>query len=211
MTRKKLLIGIGSAVAIVLLVGVGIFAVQRFQKKSDAPSPVVQSGGDQVKKPSLVLWDDPAGFTFQYPEGMTVDKHDEDKENYAHVELTDTKHPGKIIVWAKDTKAADVQAWVKTEKSFADGSILDTTLGNQPAKKVLLTAPEKKLVVGTVYDSLLFTIEGTLTDEAYWNDIATTVGDSFVFKPLPGEKAPTSSGAMTGGGDDEVVEEEVVE
>jgi hypothetical protein len=47
---------------------------------------------------------------------VTVDKHDEDQENYAHIEMTHKDQPGTIIIWAKDTTAVDGAGWVKKEK-----------------------------------------------------------------------------------------------
>ena len=58
-----------------------------------------------------------AGFSFSYPEGLTVDKHDEDQENYAHIEMTLKDTLGNVIVWAKDAPASDLAAWIK-KKTF---------------------------------------------------------------------------------------------
>ena len=101
----------------------------------------------------MATWTDPAGFTFQYPKDVTIDKHDEDTENYAHVEMTHKDHPGNLIVWAKDTKAADVNAWVKTEKQFGGATVSEATLGGKPAKTVSVESP-KKVFTGTISDEL---------------------------------------------------------
>ena len=155
----------------------------------------------------LVDWNDPAGLAFQYPDGLTVDKHDEDKQNYAHVELTDPAHPGRLIVWAKDTTALDVAAWVKTDKQFTGAPIIDTTLGGEPAKKILVTTPVKKLFIGTIFDELLFFVEIELGEDDYWQGVADTVSTSFRFIPLPGEQ-PAGSATTE---EYAVDEEEVIE
>lgn len=152
----------------------------------------------------MIVWDDPAGFTFSYPEGLIIDKHDEDKQNYAHVELTNRAHPGKTIVWAKDTTSLDVAAWVNTEKQFKGANIVDTTLGGKPAKKIFLSSFPPKLIVGTIFDDIVWTIEAELDDSEYWTGVHNDIGSSFAFKPLE-ESLSVGSGVV-----EEVVDEEEV-
>ena len=78
------------------LIVTGIYVWSRqVNKKPLTERPVVAQ-----PQGKLLSWDDPAGFTFQYAEGLTVNKHDEDKDNYAHLEITNASQPGKLIVWA---------------------------------------------------------------------------------------------------------------
>lgn len=178
--------------------------------KGAVVSPIDQQSNTSSQSATLLIWDDPAGFKFQYPKGLSVNKHDEDQENYAHVELMNPNHPGSVIVWAKDTTAADAAAWAKTEKAFTGASILDTTLGNQPAKKILLTAPNRTVIVGTIYDELLFTVEATMGNDTYWSEVAQTAIDSFTFTPIPAEQGSAEEGGAPGGSE-AVDEEEVIE
>lgn len=175
--------------------------------KPPAVTPASSATTPFAAAPSLLTWNDPAGFTLQYPQDLTVNKHDEDKDNYAHLEFTHKDHPGSIIIWAKDTTAADITAWVRTEKTFAGASILDTTLGGQPAKKILLTGTTKKLFVGTIFDELLFLVEAQLDEEGYWLKIADTISQSFAFKPIPETEAAAGGVSQ----EEAVDEEEVIE
>ncbi|MBI5619617.1 hypothetical protein HY950_01530, partial [Candidatus Gottesmanbacteria bacterium] len=99
--------------------GTGVYLWQRTNASKQKPVPVVPAPARE----EVATWTDPAGFTFQYPKALAADKHEEDQDNYAHVELTSKDHPGSIIVWAKDTTATDVNAWVKTEKLFAGATV----------------------------------------------------------------------------------------
>ncbi len=176
--------------------------------RQSSPVPGVQNtqeSGDVT----LVSWKDPAGFSFDYPEGVTINKHDEDQENYAHVELTRPDDPGRIIVWAKDTTAQDVAAWVKTEKAFQGASVVDTTLGGQPAKKILITSPAKKFVVGTVFDDIVWYAEAQLGEGDFWQKTFDTLSASFRFIPLAGENESAGTGESYD--DYSVDEEEVIE
>ncbi|OGG29189.1 hypothetical protein A2971_00330 [Candidatus Gottesmanbacteria bacterium RIFCSPLOWO2_01_FULL_46_21] len=148
------------------------------------PKPVIQKTvTKQNEVQQFLTWRDPNGFSFQYPDGLTVNKHNEDKENYAHIEFTHPDHPGNVIVWGKDTTAADATAWAKTEKRFKGASTLDTTFANVSGKKVLIAAPSQ-IIVGTVDDSIAWTVEGLLTDSAFWTGVHTTIADSFKFIPV---------------------------
>ncbi len=201
--RKPIVIAIIIGVSVGVVAGGGYLWMKKTREV--VPPTTTQLEETQAK---LLDWKDPAGFTFQYPEGVTIDKHDEDKENYSHVEMTNPTNPGRLIVWAKDTTAADVNAWVKTEKTFRDASIVDTTLGNQPAKKILLTTPTKKVVVGTIFDEILWYIEVEPGEDDYWQKILDTIATSFKLTPLPGESS--AGGAETSVEEDVMVDEEEV-
>ncbi len=189
------LVSIGLAISGVLILSKKTALPQISQQLPEAPTPASAA--------KLLTWDDPAGFTFSYPEGVLINKHDEDKDNYAHVELTNKDHQGSLIVWAKDTTSADVTAWVRTEKQFTGATAIDTTLGSQAAKKIVL--PPNKLIVGTIYDELLFTIDATLDDKAYWSQVQDAIANSFTFKPAQA----AAGGAVSG--DQAVDEEEMVQ
>lgn len=173
-------------IAIVIgFLGLGITGGYLWTKRK--PQKILQVSPEEVQA-KLLDWKDPNGFSFQYPEGVVIDKHDEDKQNYAHIEMTNPQNPGSLIVWAKDTTAADVTAWVKTEKTFTNASIVDTTLGGKPAKKIFLSG--KNVTVGTIFDGIVWYIEAG--EDEYWQRTLDTIARSFTFTPLPGESGGSS-------------------
>lgn len=184
----------------------GIFVYS--QKKS----VVIKPGEAVIASPTptpafdLTTWKDDAGFSIQYPKELRTNRHEEDNDNYAHLELTTSDHPGKIIVWVSDLPkgVTTLDSWVK--KSFTGATSLDTTLGGEPAKKILTSAPYKMLTVGAISDNLLFSVEGTLTDSEYWTRVHDEITGSFAFT----QDAPSSAAPSTGGGGD-IDEEEVVQ
>lgn len=165
---------------------------------------------------SLLTWNDPNGFSFQYPEGLTINKHDEDKENYAHIEFTHPNHPGKIIIWGKDIPAnvTDAASWVKSDTRFLGANTLDTEMGGQLAKKVMVTGNPQSLVVGTVYDRIVWSVEATLEEQEYWTSTLTSITNSFTFATSKSDvtvAGSTSSDTMVSSEDAPVDEEVVVE
>lgn len=204
---KKLWIIIG-AVVLLGIAGSGIYVY------SHKTAKVIVPGGDAVTPTptpivDLTTWTDDAGFSFQYPKDLSVNKHEEDNDNYAHVELTSKDHPGKVIVWVKDlpTGVTTLDSWVS--KLYANGTALDTKLGGEPAKKIMTSAPVKMLTTGAISDNLLFYVEGTLTDSEYWSRVHDTITGSFAFIQDTPAPAAASGGGASGG--DSVDETEVLQ
>ena len=210
--KKLYVILIG--IVVVVLIGGGIYF---WRAKA---SQVISPGGEKVAVTptpafELTTWNDEAGFSFQYPKDLSVNKHEEDPDNYAHVELTSKDHLGKIIVWVKDLPTGKaglpvttLDSWVK--QFYPDATTLDTKLGGEPAKKILSTAPVKMLTVGTISDNLLFYVEGTLTDSDYWTRVEDTITGNFAFTD-GSSAATTTQGNSNASSADAVDEEEVIQ
>jgi len=195
MKKKKIAIAVG---IVVLVFSAGLLLV--FRQKL-----VQKNTGEQISsatatpspKEELVLWEDPAGFSFQYPKGLTVDKHDEDTENYAHVELTSTDNKGRVIVWVKDTTATTIAQWLKNDKSLKDAVSVDTTLGGNEAKKVMVKDPTKKQITATLDEDVLVLIETELDEEGFWQKVNDGILGSMTFSTTPkNEMTGGNSGAF---------------
>lgn len=202
--KKIFFVIIGACIIGGLGAGIYLYATQKKSVKS--PGVTIQKETPKVK---LLLWDDPAGFTFSYVDGLVVDRHDEDQQNYAHISFSHPDHPGGVTVWAKDLPrgVVDAVSWVKKDASLSGSIVFDTTLGGIDAKKILVASPQKQLFVGTVTDGLLFYVEGMLADETYWEGVSSTIVGSFAFTPTsdaPAVSAPATDSAP-------VDEEEVLE
>jgi len=168
-----------------------------------SPQPVVE------EKKELELWNDQAGFSFTYQKGILINPHDEDKDNYAHLELTNASHTGRIIIWAKDSLYEDIATWTAKDVSLQGSSIIDSTLGGKPAKKIVLTTPVKKMIIGTIDDQILFTIEVELQEgDTFWQDVYTTIVESFTFIPFDTPQVNSDINEDSGSSFDE---EEVLE
>ncbi len=187
-------------IVIVLVIGIlclGVVTVFLLRKQKPQTKPVTQTQNQEVVE--LALWEDQAGFSFKYPKAVSFDKHDEDEENYAHIEFTSATYSGRLIVWAKDTTYATLDAWV------ANAPSIDTTLGGLPAKKIIISTPSKKVIVGTISDQIFFTIEAEPTEgDSYWTDVSNTIASSFAFTPTDTTNSSASEEASYD-------EEEVVE
>lgn len=194
-----------------------VFGAGGYLFVSKAGTPVVSPKASEESAtptiiPKTLTWDDPAGFTISYPEGLILNKHDEDTANYAHVEFTAPGKPGGIVVWVKDipTGVTDTGSWIKKDASLSAGSALDTVIGGQPGQKILLATVPKKEIIGSVYDDALFYVEITLDAGNYWQGVADSMLQSFTFKPINTQANPPNN---TGNSDTSsgVDEEEVLQ
>ena len=72
--------------------------VWRFKKGSSLINPATGPSVDSSSAIKLDFWEDAAGFSFSYPEDISIDPHEEDEENYAHLELTLPGYEGRIVI-----------------------------------------------------------------------------------------------------------------
>ncbi|MBL7159808.1 hypothetical protein ISS85_04985 [Candidatus Microgenomates bacterium] len=212
--KKKIVI----AVVVGILVFGLIILVVRSKRGDGVKSPLgdIQNAQDELEG-ELILWDDEAGFTFEYPEDLYVDDHPEDMENYAHLEITSTKElDGKILILVNDATTETIDDWLEESEEATQASTIDTTLAETDAKKLLFKDPKKVLTAVIDPYEALFLIELEPGEGKYWTKVYDQILESFAFKPLTEEEEEIlgeSGGDGGGGGGGNVVyeEEEVIE
>ena len=179
--KKPIVIGSIVFASCVIIAGLFVFRMKFVTKTSEQTVTPTAT----IAPKELVLWEDPAGFSFTYPSDMMVNKHDEDTKNYAHVELTNAGHSGNIIIWVKDTAYQTIAAWVKGDSTVRTAPSVDTTLGGKEAKKISLVQSAsggKKMITGAIDVDVLVTVEADMqTDEPYWTEIYAGIIQTFAF------------------------------
>lgn len=206
---KKVFVIVISGILLGLLGAGGyLWYMSRQEKSKDAAS---------LEKPlekipiSYITWKDPLGVSFSYPNDAIIDKHDEDKENYMHIEITSATHSGGLVLWAKDLPkgVTDVSSWAKKETAATTGVIIDTTLGKIDAKKILRGTDA--VSIGVVYDGLLFEIDGSLDTGGYWKEVLETAISSYIFYPIERDSPASAGSASSSDAVGSFDEEEVLE
>lgn len=160
----------------------------------------------------LLAWEDPAGFKFSYPAEIKIDSHQEDKVNYANLDLTLEGKSGGIKILIQDNPYKTLGDWVKKQQT-AGGQVLDSTLGDKPAKKAIFANPQK-IIIATIDAEALVLLEGNLDEGNYWSQVFADLASSFQFIPLatePTKTSPAKSGSSSGSGGVVEEEEEIVE
>lgn len=203
MTKKKILLIV---IPLLILVIIGGWVIVK-NRKSDKKivSPQISKTKETAKETPLVLWKDPLGFEFKYPEGLKIDPHEEDQDNYAHIELSSKDHEGGIIVWSKDLLYKDLNDYLENDEEASGASVMDTTLDQVPAKKLLVKTKEgSKIITAAIYDELLFLIEVNLDKEKYWQKPYDRLVSTFSFGTVAGVVSNPSKDTSGEAGNEEI-------
>ena len=176
LNKKTILIILSIAVISGVIIGGGYYF---WQTKKQVVSPVSRQASVSATpiQEELVVWEDPSEFFFSYPKGLKLNPHDEDKINYAHIELTSDTYPGRIILWTKDSNETSLDNWAR--KNDAEGAI-DTTLGDESAIKILITDPNQKIITSALHNGYLYQVEGEMGDD-YWKKVYGNILTSYKF------------------------------
>lgn len=195
-------------IAVAITGGAYWFRQRQTANQADQVAVAVPSPTPQPTE-ALAVWNDQSQFTFQYSKTLTLNPHEEDTVNYAHVELTHPQHPGYIIAWTKDTTAQSIDDWVTKEKLT---TAIDTTVGGLPAKKTL-GEKENTQFLSSIRNGYLYQIEADLSDRTYWEPMLNQIITSFAFTEADAapqeQSAPPATAPNESSGD--YIEEEVIE
>lgn len=172
---------------IIILILVLVIAILiKARKRPQTPTSPVSEKKVAEEKFDLSTWEDPAGFSFDYPEILKIDTHEEDEINYAHLELTQEGKMGRVLIIANDSDYDTLEDWLAEDKEVIGLSSLDTEIASLPAKKVALK--EGKEIASFIdLDQVIYTIIKEPQGEDFWRQTYRTILDSFKFIPLEGE------------------------
>lgn len=208
--QKKVVIFL--AIGVILVLGGGLWWLGRQKTTTEVQTPAPVQGGETIPvagKEKVLVWNDPAGFSFEYPNGVSIDNHPEDKVNYANLDLTVKGIDGKILVLVSDTNEKTIDNWVKKDKrSQLTGGSVPITLGGKPARK-LTFADDGTILIAAIDEEVLFTLELSANKAEIVEKIFNQIISSFKFVYPTSVPAQSTGGNQTSG--DVIEEEEIVE
>lgn len=207
---KKILIILAGIVILGVIGGLLWFRSRQTEDKVVSPMEETSEITPTPAKTQLLIWNDQAGFTFQYQPGININKHDEDQENYAHLDLFMDSKEGSVKILASDTEYKTIEEWATKDKknSQTGAQRTETTLSGKPAMKVTF-ADTQGTMVGVIDEGILFTIELVPDQEGFWQKVFDQTISSFTL--VYPTAAPSSQGTGSGDGSDVIEEEEIVE
>lgn len=174
-----------------------------FGQKSYLTTP--QSNPKKVEKeivPSKTLksYTDPSGFSFSYPDNLSlVNIEATSSSTYADIQLTTKGFSGSLNLKIVDSKFKTVDDWVKTIPSQTPK---ETKLGNLRATEV---STDKKILLGSLDQGILFIVEvnpGSKKD--FWQEVYKNVIADFSFTSSATTNSSSNDGVAFEG--EEVVE-----
>jgi hypothetical protein len=150
---------------------------------------------------------DSSGFTFSYPDDLTIETKEVDKTAYSNLELTADDVEGLISIQVADTMAASVDAIIKKNKDLSATAVKKVTLAGLDARQYKLN---DQFITLALDNGVLFTLIAHIQEnEPYWQLVYAKIIETFAFTPAP----PVDTSATTGGGEEEVIfeGEEIIE
>lgn len=202
LARKKLLI-IGGGIGIILVLGLTVFFV--IQKKKSTPISPIQTPGILKETENLLIYKDEAGFSFDYPEGLTIeDVTGDDETLYSSLEVSKGFSGEKMIIKVSDTAFSSTGAWLKSKEASGAGSTREITLAGMKGVQIQFTNP-RRLVTIVIDEGIMYFLESSLDEVGYWNKIHNNIISSFT---LTETQAPAAQA-----GEEEIIYEgeEVIE
>jgi len=203
--KKKILTiaGVG-----LILFGLTALGVKVGQKPKTTSNPVATPTPIRIEAKNQI-YEDEAGFSFEYPEGLEIKDVSGNQDVYSVLEITAPDKNEKMVIRVVDTKYKTVDDWLKKDpslpKSF-DGASRDIELAGMTGQQIQLENPHR-LVSLAIDKGVMYYFESPLSVEEgqYWNMVHNTIVLNFSL----GEAQP-QAGNQGGGGEDVIYEEEEV-
>lgn len=186
----------------IAIIIVGVFLLTR--QKSSSRAPIDQQAQTTVeeKVPSQTTktYTDEAGFSFDYPDDVTVSKKESTSSAvYSSLEITSEGVPGSMAFLIEDTKVKFVNELLQNNITTKE-----TTLGNLKATE---TEDAVKTVLLAIDQGILFKLEiNPDKNKSYWDSVYKIVLSSFSFVA---PKSATSDSLESG--EEIILEEDVIE
>ncbi|PIS08748.1 hypothetical protein COT75_04675 [Candidatus Beckwithbacteria bacterium CG10_big_fil_rev_8_21_14_0_10_34_10] len=160
-----------------------------FQKlfPAEKRSPLGLKNKKEVFNFTWGVWEDPAGFSFEYPKEVEIDVHSEDETNYAFLELKSKEREGSITIICTDSLYQDINEWFQKDSLVKQGNALETQIASVSAQKVSL-GEGREVTAFIDWDQVLYQVDKQSDKELdYWNQIYDRILNSFKLIPLEGE------------------------
>lgn len=198
--KKPVFIRLLITVVIVIIIAVGIFLLTR-KDLSSAPQQQVKTAEEKVPSQTTKTHIDEAGFQFDYPDDLTVVKKESaSSAAYSSLEITSKEVVGSMTFLVEDTKVKSVNELI--QKNIATK---EAVLGSL---KAIETTDGSKTTLLAIDQGIIFRLDLSSKEERqYWQSVYNTVLTSFSF--VAPQAASDSSGSS--GGEDVILEEEVIE
>lgn len=179
MLQKKYLL----VIVVLIILGIVWFV---FQSRPGLSSPLIpQTISKPIPSETLIVYEDPAGFSFSYPDNISLSKNEtEDTDVYSDLSLYSKDVSGSINLTISDSKLKNVEAWITDQQLTPTDSNKDVVLGSLKATEV--TTTDHIYMVG--FDQgILFTIRIPRLEEEFWQPVYSGLRSNFAFV------APTST------------------
>lgn len=166
-----------TVVLVVIALGTGLILMR--PKSQTANKPIDLSGVKREIKPSetFIEYTDPSGFSFSYPDNLSIEKKEEaDTNDYADLQLFSKDVSGSLSLRIMDTKIKTLNDWVK--EASVSGTQTEKKLGNLKALEV---KTNDRIMLAALDQGILFNIEVPAIEQEFWMKVYEKVLKDFTF------------------------------
>lgn len=196
---KKVLFSI---LGLLMVAGVsGGFFYYRQQTKIVNPSSEkageTQTGSGEAKPLATQLYEDEAGFSFQYPQGLgVIEKEVNDSSTYSSLELSSKVYPNeKIVIKITDTNFASVEKWLAKNPVTGELETTSVTSFSGISGQVFKYQNPPKNLVLAVDSGILYYFEFPVSNDL-WKQAFDNITQSFKLTE-PSTAGNNSSGGVS--------------
>ncbi len=162
------------------LIFIGFLVFNFTKQKTSAPFNQIQQKVEKIE-PSKTLkeYQDPSGFTFSYPDNLSVTNNEiSDNNTYADIQLYAKGVNGSLSLKITDSKYKTIDDWLKLNEGVSEKEV---KLGNLKAMEVQTT---DRLLLGALDNGIFFEIEVPAVEKEFWTKVYNQVLTSFSFTPV---------------------------
>lgn len=214
--RKKIVIIL--IIVAFILAGISIYffvSSSNPQTKEETASPIseneaVQEEAEQPPSTSLKEYTHEAGFTFSYPESLTIqEKQVQDETVYADIAISSGESTGEIAIKAEDSKIKTAKEWITAKKIAPTPETIKKVTIAELSGEQFVTATQTITLVSD--QSVLFSFILTNADTStFLKDAYDRIIETFAFVKKETTEQTTSQ-PTTDEGDVISEEEEIIQ
>lgn len=128
---------------------------------------------------TYIEYTDPAGFNFSYPDNLSISKAEiEDPSTYTDLEIFSKDVNGSLNLKIADSNFASLDDWLKANQIPPSTLTKEANLGDLKALEVKTA---DRLLLGSLDEGVLFTIELPLIEEDFWMKVYNRLLTAFTF------------------------------
>ncbi len=184
----------GLLAILVVVLMVGVYQLLLGGQKNSLSTPITfkeQGKVEIVPSKTLKSYTDPSGFSFNYPDNLSLESNELDDHAYADMQLTAKEVNGSLALKISDSKFATLDEWVKLNKGTTKETPKEVKLGSLKGVEIKTS---DRLLLGNLDHGVLFTIEIPLVEERFWMNVYDKVLTDFSFvSPDVASSGDTSS------------------
>lgn len=184
-----------------MLLGIGVWYVFFYKSTNSLVNPLSIQNKKAEPSETLKEYSDPSGFSFSYPDNLSLNTKESDETTYADLLLSSKDVSGSLSLKISDSKYKTLDEWTKLNRAAASGDPKEVKLGNLKALEITTA---DRLILGALDQGIFFNIEMPLIEKDFWMKVYTEVLANFSFSVS--EQTQASGGSDVSFEGEEVVE-----